>query len=267
MQKVTKSKGSIPPTISTSNSPDGKKKQKLVIQTPKHKHTSSLITPKSSSFKFKPLSTISSKPKLSLSKFTTPSTTKMHSSSNHKHAFSETVPSTVKNSKIIKRKVNNTPEKKSLFKSIKLPITPETTIALFLSSLNAFEETEIMSFQEIYYIGYGINKVKTILMNNFGFDDEKGDYKIIIGDHIAYRYEIKCILGKGSFGQVVKVFDHKDNKELALKIIKNRPRFHQQALEEVEILRYLKDKDPNDTYCVVQIQENFLFRKHMVNSI
>ena len=101
-------------------------------------------------------------------------------------------------------------------------------------------------------------------VNNFGFDDDKGDYKIIIGDHIEYRYEIKTILGKGSFGQVVKVFDHKNKVDLALKIIKNRPRFHQQAFEEVDILNYLKDKDPNDIYCVVHLQDNFIFRAHMV---
>ena len=36
-------------------------------------------------------------------------------------------------------------------------------------------------------------------------------------------------LGKGSFGQVVKVFDHKDQKEYALKIIRNKPKFYHQA--------------------------------------
>lgn len=102
------------------------------------------------------------------------------------------------------------------------------------------------------------------MINNFGFDDDKGDYRIIIGDHIAYRFEIKSILGQGSFGQVIKVYDHKDNKELALKIIKNRPRFHQQALEEIEILSYLKDKDSENIYCVVYMQENFGFRNHMI---
>ena len=32
---------------------------------------------------------------------------------------------------------------------------------------------------------------------------------MILNDHIAYRYEIKEILGKGTFGTVLKVFDHK----------------------------------------------------------
>lgn len=41
------------------------------------------------------------------------------------------------------------------------------------------------------------------------FDDEDGYYKITIGDHLLYRYEILKILGKGSFAQVVSCMDHK----------------------------------------------------------
>ena len=38
-----------------------------------------------------------------------------------------------------------------------------------------------------------------------GFDDENGSYIKVLHDHIAYRYEIREVIGKGSFGQVVKV--------------------------------------------------------------
>ena len=31
----------------------------------------------------------------------------------------------------------------------------------------------------------------------------RGDYKIIRNDHIAYRYEVVDMLGRGSFGQVI----------------------------------------------------------------
>jgi hypothetical protein len=35
-----------------------------------------------------------------------------------------------------------------------------------------------------------------------GFDDQHGGYKIVIGDHLDFRYEVKGRLGTGTFGQV-----------------------------------------------------------------
>ena len=77
--------------------------------------------------------------------------------------------------------------------------------------------------------------------NNFGYDDERGDYNIILGDHLAYRYEVIDVLGKGSFGQVVRCIDYKEGGLVAVKIIRNKKRFHQQALVEVGILGRLRD--------------------------
>lgn len=61
---------------------------------------------------------------------------------------------------------------------------------------------------------------------NYGFDDNKGNYRITIHDHIAYRYEILGFLGKGSFGIAVKAFDHKKKQEVAIKIIKNKKKYY-----------------------------------------
>ena len=74
-----------------------------------------------------------------------------------------------------------------------------------------------------------------------GYDDERGDYNIVMGDHLAYRYEVVDMLGKGSFGQVVRCIDHKSGMLCAVKIIRNKKRFHQQALVEVNILQRLRD--------------------------
>ena len=48
-------------------------------------------------------------------------------------------------------------------------------------------------------------------------------------DHIAYRYEVHRVLGKGSFGQVVHAYDHKLHVSVALKIVRNEQRFHRQV--------------------------------------
>lgn len=52
------------------------------------------------------------------------------------------------------------------------------------------------------------------------FRSAGGAYRVIKGDHLAYRYETLSILGEGTFGIVVKCFDHKLNKHVAIKMAK-----------------------------------------------
>lgn len=111
--------------------------------------------------------------------------------------------------------------------------------------LNIFERGEIVDFRDVYFCGTS-SADKHVgdsqnTNNNHGYDDERGDYGIVIGDHLSYRYEIIDVLGKGSFGQVVRCIDHKTGLLVAVKIIRNKKRFHQQALVEVDILQKLRD--------------------------
>ena len=113
------------------------------------------------------------------------------------------------------------------------------------SNLNIYEKGEIVDFQDVYFCGSPlankhVGELSTATLN-FGYDDERGDYSIIPGDHLLYRYEIVDVLGKGSFGQVVRCIDHKTGTLVAVKIIRNKKRFHQQALVEVNILKKLRE--------------------------
>ena len=69
-------------------------------------------------------------------------------------------------------------------------------------------------------------KEKKEYLHNYGFDDEKGDYNIVIGDHIAYRYEIFDFLGKGSFGTAIGCIDHKEKRQIAIKVVKNKKKYY-----------------------------------------
>ena len=44
-----------------------------------------------------------------------------------------------------------------------------------------------------------------------------------------YRFEVQAILGTGSFGQVVRCMDYKSGEIVAVKVIRNKKRFHQQV--------------------------------------
>ena len=72
-------------------------------------------------------------------------------------------------------------------------------------------------------------RANTRAPNNHGFDDERGDYKLVMRDHLGYRFEVLSMLGKGSFGQVVRCLDYKTGQYVAVKIIRNKKRFHQQV--------------------------------------
>ena len=117
--------------------------------------------------------------------------------------------------------------------------------ALWAARLNIFERGEVIDFKDVYFCGtQRAHKHSGDLASesaNFGYDDDRGDYKIVLGDHLAYRYEVVDVLGKGSFGQVVRCIDHKTGGLVAIKIIRNKKRFHQQALVEVNILKKLRE--------------------------
>ncbi len=117
--------------------------------------------------------------------------------------------------------------------------------ALRMAHLNIYERGEIVDFKDVYFCGTQNAKKHVGDLSaesmNFGYDDERGDYNIVSGDHLAYRYEIVDILGKGSFGQVARCVDHKTGGLVAIKIIRNKKRFHQQALVEVDILQKLRE--------------------------
>ena len=127
--------------------------------------------------------------------------------------------------------------------SAKERVSPQEAIRIAV--LNIYERGEIVDYKDVYFCGTQ-NAAKVVGdpqsdSPNFGYDDERGDYSIVPGDHLSYRYEIIDVLGKGSFGQVVRCIDHKTGVLVAVKIIRNKKRFHQQALVEVNILQKLRE--------------------------
>lgn len=180
------------------------------------------------------------------------------------------------------------------------PLTPAGALRRCVDHLTNYEQSEILDFPQIFYTGRGAKKIQGTPRNptmNHGYDDDRGDYTVVSHDHIAYRYEVLGVLGKGSFGQVLRCLDHKTGerrpaaslppagasalggrasrrmdewweplhagKEVAVKVIRNKKRFHHQALVELKILENLRHRDPDNRHNVVHLLEYMYFRSHL----
>ncbi|XP_059834329.1 dual specificity tyrosine-phosphorylation-regulated kinase 2 isoform X1 [Hypanus sabinus] len=144
-------------------------------------------------------------------------------------------------------------------------MTPEQAMKQYMHKLSAYEHHEIFNYPEIYFVGPNAKKRQGVVggSNNGGYDDDQGSYIHVPHDHIIYRYEVLKVIGKGSFGQVVKAYDHKQHQHIALKMVRNEKRFHRQAAEEIRILEHLKKQDKDQTMNVIHMLENFTFRNHI----
>ena len=128
-------------------------------------------------------------------------------------------------------------------------------------TLTEFEKTEIQKYPNVYFLGN--MEAKLSVTDVAQFDDREKHYRAAVGDHIAYRFEILEIIGRGVFGQVLRCFDHKRQREVALKILANTRDMKEQGVLEAEVVRKLtKDSDEGGEF-VAKSRGSFLFREHI----
>jgi len=73
-----------------------------------------------------------------------------------------------------------------------LPLSGPKVLKHFLRrpGLTEYEKSELIDYITCYYLGLGSEKIKgnRNLTYNCGYDDERGDYNVVLQDHIAYRF-------------------------------------------------------------------------------
>ncbi|XP_038578571.1 SRSF protein kinase 3 isoform X1 [Micropterus salmoides] len=102
-----------------------------------------------------------------------------------------------------------------------------------------------------------------------GSDDEEqedpsdyckgGYYPVMIGDLFNGRYHVVRKLGWGHFSTVWLCWDLQKKRFVALKVVKSAPHYTETALDEIKLLRCVRDSDPSDPYreTIVQLIDDF----------
>uniref|UniRef100_A0A8C5HFJ8 non-specific serine/threonine protein kinase n=1 Tax=Gouania willdenowi TaxID=441366 RepID=A0A8C5HFJ8_GOUWI len=102
-----------------------------------------------------------------------------------------------------------------------------------------------------------------------GSDDEEqedpsdyckgGYYPVKIGDLFSGRYHVVRKLGWGHFSTVWLCWDLQKKRFVALKVVKSASHYTETALDEIKLLRCVRDSDPSDPHreTVVQLIDDF----------
>ena len=140
-------------------------------------------------------------------------------------------------------------------------ISGAMALARYRNALTVLERGEIMSYKQVYFLGLkAVKNQGDVTMPNCGFDEENGDYREVVGDHLGYRFEVIEGVGRGAFGKVVKCWDHKEREMVAVKITRNNRRFHYQLLQEIQLLEHLSAHHVQRS---VSLRSHFRFREHL----
>lgn len=91
-------------------------------------------------------------------------------------------------------------------------------------------------------------------------DYKKGGYHpVMIGDVYNKQYKVIRKLGWGHFSTVWLCWDERNNRYVALKIVKSAKHYTETALDEIELLKKVADSDPDNSGWkhVVQMHDSF----------
>lgn len=102
---------------------------------------------------------------------------------------------------------------------------------------------------------------------NDGYDNINNEYILFVRSIIVSpedeEYTVLELLGKGTFGQVVKCSKNGSDNYFAIKVIKNKPAYTNQALMEIKIYKKLEEENPINQEHIVKLVDYFIFRNHI----
>jgi dual specificity tyrosine-phosphorylation-regulated kinase 2/3/4 len=87
-------------------------------------------------------------------------------------------------------------------------------------------------------------------------------FKFHVDEHIAYRFQMRRLLAKGSFGGVLHCIDHKCKRPVAIKLLRDGPKHHDHISMESEFLELLQT-DGGPASHIVRLYDTVTFRGYV----
>ena len=95
------------------------------------------------------------------------------------------------------------------------------------------------------------------------YDDNEGNYIIKKDEILINRYKVIKSIGKGTFGNCFLCYDRENKENVCIKIIKNLPKYNEQAKEEIKLINYINSSNIINENIFVQIKNNFIYHEHI----
>ena len=121
-------------------------------------------------------------------------------------------------------------------------------------------------YYPVYYNGQFIDSysLKVVVdRERTGFEESK-DFKIVINNLIAGRYQILGYLGNAAFSKAVKCLDTKTNTLVCLKIIENNKNYFDQSLDEIKVLNFVNANGEPDELNFLKSIDFFYYKEHLI---
>lgn len=95
-----------------------------------------------------------------------------------------------------------------------------------------------------------------------GFEPTK-DFPIVQDHVIAGRYRIEELLGQAAFSRAVMCEDLVTKDHVCVKIITNNKDFFDQSLDEIKLLKFLRQHGDPDENCFLRLYDYFYHKEHL----
>lgn len=94
-------------------------------------------------------------------------------------------------------------------------------------------------------------------------DDKEGHYVCMLGEGLTKRFKVLNRLGEGTFGRVLECWDRHKREYVAVKVVRNVPKYREAAMIELEVLNTINRHDPSGSRHCVRLRDWFEYREHV----